>query len=287
MISRVEVVLEKKKNDIENSRPTGPPSTNRSDSNRTIVETCHSGRQKCIRGGRPVRLRHLEGISHTYDVFDVTRSFASWWAACVDDIANRSHVVEVHLDQVLSKTADRSLNYDDILLIVYRNISPNVKRSLKKGINAFTSSLPPNDGRSRRNAGRFGGRRSATERQSVTSDGFCSLRHWFLSFDDLGWAWIIAPRGFDANFCTGSCQVESDDNTQVNLTNNAFLRVAYRAAVALGGTAAGSIPFNHHVPGPCCVPAIYRPVSVLYKANNETFVMRNVNEMIAKECGCL
>ncbi|KAM6220064.1 embryonic growth/differentiation factor 1 [Rhynchocyon petersi] len=119
--------------------------------------------------------------------------------------------------------------------------------------------------------------RPRREAVPAVSGGQCHARRLYVSFREVGWHhWIIAPRGFMANYCQGPCELP----------------------VALGAT--GSPAFNHAAlralmhsvaPGalgglPCCVPARLSPISVLFFDNSDNVVLRHYEDMVVDECGC-
>uniref|UniRef100_A0A673TKB0 Growth differentiation factor 1 n=1 Tax=Suricata suricatta TaxID=37032 RepID=A0A673TKB0_SURSU len=107
--------------------------------------------------------------------------------------------------------------------------------------------------------------------------GACRTRRLYVSFREVGWhRWVIAPRGFLANYCQGQCSLPA----------------------ALSGPG-GTPPLNHAVlralmhsaaPGaaglPCCVPARLSPISVLFFDNSDNVVLRHYEDMVVDECGC-
>ncbi|XP_006886033.1 PREDICTED: embryonic growth/differentiation factor 1 [Elephantulus edwardii] len=108
----------------------------------------------------------------------------------------------------------------------------------------------------------------------AASGGECRARRLYVSFREVGWHhWIIAPRGFMANYCQGACELP------IALGPPAFNHAALRALMhsvapgALGGL-------------PCCVPARLSPISVLFFDNSDNVVLRHYEDMVVDECGC-
>ncbi|XP_058513600.1 embryonic growth/differentiation factor 1 [Ochotona princeps] len=103
----------------------------------------------------------------------------------------------------------------------------------------------------------------------------CRARRLYLSFREVGWhRWVIAPRGFLANFCQGRCALPAPGGPPA--LNHAVLR-ALMLAAAPGAGAGGPA---------CCVPARLSPISVLFFDNSDNVVLRHYEDMVVDECGC-
>lgn len=105
----------------------------------------------------------------------------------------------------------------------------------------------------------------------------CRARRLYVSFREVGWhRWVIAPRGFLANYCQGQCVLPAalPGPSGPPALNHAVLR-------ALLHTAA---PGAHDLP--CCVPARLSPISVLFFDNSDNVVLRHYEDMVVDECGC-
>ena len=56
----------------------------------------------------------------------------------------------------------------------------------------------------------IGARRQRTKRSSSDCRFGCCMEHFYVNFTEIGWNdWIIQPKGYVANHCTGSCTGES------------------------------------------------------------------------------
>ncbi|XP_021493728.1 embryonic growth/differentiation factor 1 [Meriones unguiculatus] len=108
--------------------------------------------------------------------------------------------------------------------------------------------------------------------------GTCRARRLHVSFREVGWhRWVIAPRGFLANFCQGACALPETLRGPGGppALNHAVLRaLMHEAAPAPGGGL------------PCCVPARLSPISVLFFDNSDNVVLRHYEDMVVDECGC-
>ncbi|XP_020017132.1 embryonic growth/differentiation factor 1 [Castor canadensis] len=104
--------------------------------------------------------------------------------------------------------------------------------------------------------------------EAALPGGACRARRLYVSFRDVGWhRWVIAPRGFLANYCQGRCALPAPGAPPA--LNHAVLRAL--------------------VPGagpPCCVPARLSPISVLFFDNSDNVVLRHYEDMVVDECGC-
>nr|XP_004665982.2 embryonic growth/differentiation factor 1 [Jaculus jaculus] len=122
--------------------------------------------------------------------------------------------------------------------------------------------------------------RSRREAEPVAdggSGGTCRARRLYVSFREVGWhRWVIAPRGFLANYCQGQCALPGALSGPGGppALNHAVLRaLMYAAAPGTAGL-------------PCCVPARLSPISVLFFDNSDNVVLRHYEDMVVDECGC-
>ncbi|XP_077063694.1 transforming growth factor, beta 1a [Siphateles boraxobius] len=97
----------------------------------------------------------------------------------------------------------------------------------------------------------------------------CSMRKLYIDFrKDLGWKWIHKPKGYFANYCMGSC-------TYIWNAENKYSQI-----LAL---------YKHHNPGasaqPCCVPAVFDPLPILYYVGRQHKV-EQLSNMVVRSCKC-
>lgn len=121
-------------------------------------------------------------------------------------------------------------------------------------------------------------RRHMEARVGGETVGTCRTRRLHVSFREVGWhRWVIAPRGFLANFCQGTCTLPETLRGPGGppALNHAVLRALMHAAAPTPG--AGS---------PCCVPERLSPISVLFFDNSDNVVLRHYEDMVVDECGC-
>ncbi|NXJ81303.1 DERR protein, partial [Trogon melanurus] len=116
-------------------------------------------------------------------------------------------------------------------------------------------------------------RRRSARPTPVTPSDLCKPRRLYVSFSDVGWEnWIIAPQGYQANYCRGECPFPL--TAELNSTNHAILQTMVHSLDPEG------------TPQPCCVPVRLSPISILYYDNNDNVVLRHYEDMVVDECGC-
>ncbi|XP_039883485.1 growth/differentiation factor 8 [Simochromis diagramma] len=87
-----------------------------------------------------------------------------------------------------------------------------------------------------------------------------------VDFEDFGWDWIIAPKRYKANYCSGECEyMHLQKYPHTHLVNKANPR----------GTA-----------GPCCTPTKMSPINMLYFNRKEQIIYGKIPDMVVDRCGC-
>ena len=110
-------------------------------------------------------------------------------------------------------------------------------------------------------------------RSRRSSDGKCQKHKLFVKFRDLNWdRWIIAPHGFSAYYCMGSCPEVIDKF--FDPTNHAIIQNLLHHR------------FSERIPAACCVPTSLHSMSMLYFELDGSIVLRDYSGMIASACGC-
>ncbi|KAG8594850.1 hypothetical protein GDO81_001340 [Engystomops pustulosus] len=105
------------------------------------------------------------------------------------------------------------------------------------------------------------------------ASNICKKRRLYVEFREVGWQnWVIAPRGYMANYCYGECPYPLTE--MLNGSNHAILQ-----------TLAHSFE-PEDIPLPCCVPTKMSPISMLFYDNNDNVVLRHYENMAVDECGC-
>jgi len=87
-----------------------------------------------------------------------------------------------------------------------------------------------------------------------------------VDFVEFGWDWIIAPKKYEANYCSGECPY-------VFLQKYPHTHIVQQANPA--GTA-----------GPCCAPRKMSPISMLYFDNEFNIIYGLLPGMVVDRCGC-
>ncbi|KAI6189995.1 hypothetical protein M3Y97_00068800 [Aphelenchoides bicaudatus] len=111
------------------------------------------------------------------------------------------------------------------------------------------------------------------DKLSNSNDTRCGLRSLYVDFRDLGWSdWIIAPQGYYADFCSGSCGFPLDNN--VLPINHAIVQTLVH------------ILDKRRAPSPKCAPADLSDQSILFLNNEKNLVMKKYHNMRVTQCGC-
>jgi len=106
----------------------------------------------------------------------------------------------------------------------------------------------------------------------------CCKHRFFISFQDLGWEdWIIAPRGYYANYCRGSCG-------GAHRTPDTFLNYHTHVMEEYRRTAAGQMELSGLTP--CCAPTKFSSMSLIYFGPDLNIIKKDLPKMIVEECGC-
>ncbi|XP_019569048.2 growth/differentiation factor 3 [Rhinolophus sinicus] len=115
-------------------------------------------------------------------------------------------------------------------------------------------------------------RRAAIPAPNASCKNLCHPHQLFINFRDLGWhKWIIAPRGFMANYCHGHCPFSM--TTALNSSNYAFMQALMHVV-------------DPTIPQAVCIPTKLSPISMLYQDNDDNVILRHYEDMVVDECGC-
>ncbi|KAM4807857.1 protein DVR-1-like [Rhinophrynus dorsalis] len=179
-----------------------------------------------------------------------------------------------NLTEICQSWKDPNKNLGLILEIFPRKEGPSMSPSLNecKGIQTFlytsllTVTLNPLQCKNPRRKRSYG-------KVPFTASNICKKRRLYVEFKDVGWQnWVIAPRGYMANYCHGECPYPLTEI--LNGSNHAILQ-----------TLVHSIEPDE-IPLPCCVPTKMSPISMLFYDNNDNVVLRHYENMAVDECGC-
>ncbi len=101
----------------------------------------------------------------------------------------------------------------------------------------------------------------------------CKRHSLYVDFAEVGWNdWIVAPPGYNAQFCHGECPFPLADH--LNATNHAIVQTMVNSVNPSA------------VPRACCVPTELSPISMLYLDEYEKVVLKNYENMVVEGCGC-
>ncbi|KAJ8003625.1 hypothetical protein DPEC_G00150280 [Dallia pectoralis] len=129
----------------------------------------------------------------------------------------------------------------------------------EEGLQPFIEvKISPSPTRNRRDTGLECGEESSETR--------CCRYPLTVDFEAFGWDWIIAPKRYKANYCSGECEYMHLQKYPYNhLVNKAKPR----------GTA-----------GPCCTPTKMSPINMLYFNRMEQIIYGKIPSMVVDHCGC-
>lgn len=90
-----------------------------------------------------------------------------------------------------------------------------------------------------------------------------------VDFEDFGWDWIIAPKKYEANYCSGECPM-------------VFLQKYPHTHLAQLTNKSGAYPGT----GPCCAPRKLSAISMLYFDQDLNIIYGLLPGMVVDRCGC-
>lgn len=104
----------------------------------------------------------------------------------------------------------------------------------------------------------------------------CCKYPLYVNFTDIGWNdWVLAPEGYWANFCKGSCY---DDMTSNSSHYSSILQLV-RSKTLLS-------PSQKKDLSPCCSPKKLKPITMLYSIAGGNIMNDVLPTMIVESCGC-
>ena len=116
-------------------------------------------------------------------------------------------------------------------------------------------------------------RRRALDCTALNSQ-HCCRQQLRISFKELGWdKWILAPSGYDANYCTGECSVFNRTPDQM-AHYHSFILEEFRKVT----------PLEDMIP--CCAPSKWSSTSLIYFDEDLNIIKRDLPKMVVEECGC-
>lgn len=97
---------------------------------------------------------------------------------------------------------------------------------------------------------------------------YCQVRPLRTSFSELNWSsWILEPRSYEMNICSGTCHTQSNMGTYFLLQNLLHQKYPKR------------------IPVPCCRPKRFSPILLLYY-DGPNLVLKRHENMRVVECAC-
>lgn len=117
-------------------------------------------------------------------------------------------------------------------------------------------------------------RKARRRLSSEASHKSCSRKNLRVDFADIGWSeWVIAPKAFEAYYCTGTCGFPMAKVTRPS--NHATIQSIVRAVGIIPG-----------IPEPCCVPEKMSSLPVLYRDEAKNPVLKIYPNMSVQSCSC-
>ena len=109
----------------------------------------------------------------------------------------------------------------------------------------------------------------------VTNKQACGIRSFFVDFAEISWdKWIIAPKGYNAQLCSGRCSYPLSAN--LNPNNHALVHAMIKA---LSKDA-------DNIPNVCCVPWKFKPLTLMHYDASQNVIVSIWKNMIVEECAC-
>lgn len=87
-----------------------------------------------------------------------------------------------------------------------------------------------------------------------------------VDFEAFGWDWIIAPKRYKANYCSGQCEYM-------------FMQKYPHTHLVQHANPRGSA-------GPCCTPTKMSPINMLYFNDKQQIIHGKIPGMVVDRCGC-
>ncbi|XP_038641561.1 bone morphogenetic protein 10-like [Scyliorhinus canicula] len=235
--------------------------------------------------------RRIYGKDSGWETFDVTEAIVSWSKS-----EETTHRLQVHIENMEEQNfEDANLDIDmkpetkhEPLLIVFSDDRNSMKNEaieeLEQMIDheqdvTFHDVEAGNDGINlneetllQRRSNMLYDTSSRIRRNAKIS--FCKRTPLYVEFKEIKWdSWIIAPKGYEAYECKGSCNYPLTE--QVTPTKHAIVQTL----------------LNLHNPNmaakACCVPTKLNPISILYLDDAGVVTYKFKYEgMVVAECGC-
>lgn len=255
-----------------------------------VLENDHGGAKAGEeRRRRTLISRHIYSTDNEWQTFEVTEAVQKWHHA-----GSPTHQLEVQIENQGEEEhrgggkIDIDVNSDakhEPLLIVFSDDQSRAKKEekqerskIKHGQMSGLQELGVNDFHPRPSEEKLLQIRSnviydSTSRIRRNAKGSsCKKTSLHVDFKEIGWdSWIIAPPGYDAYQCKGTCAFPLEDNLT---TTHAMARTLVRLKNPMK-----AVPV-------CCVPTKLAPISLLYLENGVVTFKLQYEGMSVSECGC-
>lgn len=108
-------------------------------------------------------------------------------------------------------------------------------------------------------------RTDALNCDETTNESRCCRYPLTVDFEEFGWDFIIAPKKYEAYYCSGDCPY-------MTMTSNAHVHIVQIAS-------------NDSI-GPCCTPRKMSSISMLYFDEHANVIYGKLPGMVVERCGC-
>ncbi|CAJ0947171.1 unnamed protein product, partial [Mesorhabditis belari] len=109
-----------------------------------------------------------------------------------------------------------------------------------------------------------GGNANCTDTMNPDEAG-CCLYDFAVDFNSFGWYWVLAPKAYNAYYCTGMCKTgPGHGSTHYDMFVD-FLKQRKR----------------------CCTPHHLQSMKVIYLDNSDTIQIRDIEQMAVSNCMCV
>ncbi|XP_066908210.1 growth/differentiation factor 8-like [Halyomorpha halys] len=102
--------------------------------------------------------------------------------------------------------------------------------------------------------------------QENSEETRCCRHPLTVDFESFGWDWVIAPKSYEANYCSGECP------------NVYFQNYPHTHLVHLASPSSTA--------GRCCAPRKMSAITMLYFDKNLNIVFGLLPGMVVERCGC-
>ncbi|CAH1789036.1 unnamed protein product [Owenia fusiformis] len=111
------------------------------------------------------------------------------------------------------------------------------------------------------------------ECSEYANSNHCCRHSLTVDFQAFQWDFVIAPKTYEAYFCTGDCPYQ-------------FMQTYFHTHVTQQQHA---LNISSDATGPCCTPAKFLPISMLYFADNvsQTIKIADLSDMVVERCQCV